>query len=83
MEQHDDGEARPTSTSVLPEDVVVSTRPMELVQTWLGMTEEEADTILEASVDAGLEGSRPPRLGLGAKFLSHNKVREGKKAWNS
>lgn len=80
MEHRDDGGTRQTSEMVLPEDVVVSKRPMELVQAWLGMTVEEAETVLETSVDAGLECSRPPRLGLGAKFLSHKKVREGKGA---
>lgn len=75
MAKRDDGATPRPSEAVVSEDVVVSRRPMELVQRWLGMTDEEADTVLEKSVDAGLEDSRPPRLGLGAKFLSHNKVR--------
>eukprot|EP00894_Picocystis_sp_ML_P000365 jgi/Pico_ML_1/50882/g2012.t1 len=73
MAKRDDGATPRPSEAVVSEDVVVSRRPMELVQRWLGMTDEEADTVLEKSVDAGLEDSRPPRLGLGAKFLSHNK----------
>lgn len=64
------------SGDVSMEQVIVHGSAWKVVTGWMGITEEEADKILMEGDVSGLEAGRPARLGLGAKFLAHNKVRK-------
>mmetsp|Transcript_40187 Transcript_40187/g.113794 ORF Transcript_40187/g.113794 Transcript_40187/m.113794 type:complete len:200 (-) Transcript_40187:29-628(-) len=68
-------EAEEDAQDVAPEDVVASGGALSVVQGWLGISnaaEVLASTKEELSGD--LDKPRPARLGLGAKFLAHNKA---------